>query len=373
MQNQPDFNLDENYTSAEQLLASLGEVSISDPLPHHLPMSTPENYGDTFRYAPQDPAPTDWNYGLTGLLDPLKRPDPNQIPPDVLAYLLKSGKFNEVLNNGNNSGDKASKLGASMGDNQHQLNNFLPMEGSNWRAQGPPQAQFQQQQHNWSSSIPAASGSPNDLCRFPPSTQQRQKQGPYQSTLSPLAAEFVPRQFSPRQQRQEGPSNDDELLLMQAIAELTSQNSYPLQNQNRTSPPRYQQQHHQFHSSSYSSPPPRPHFQQQQRGDGFRQQHQRSPHQPRNNSGSTRQRHYRPPMDYSPPAQQHSPFETSADRVLTAVTDTIAHLTGNPADFNALVKKTVRVLKESLKESDTLEIVVTLIVEQVIYIYEKSW
>ena len=81
---------------------------------------------------------------------------------------------------------------------------------------------------------------------------------------------------------------------------------------------------------------------------------------------SPRQRQYRP-KEFGSPGQQQ--FESSADRVLTSVTDTIAHLTNTPADFNSYVKKMVRVLKESLNDADTFEIVVTLIVEQVRLLY----
>lgn len=316
-----DLSHDADYTSAEQLLQSLDNTGESS--------SGLGPYGDAgYKHPTQNNLRTDWNYGVEGLLPPLPRPDPNQMPPDVLAYILKSGKFPEALNSNTHDGvgsGNARFVPSTTGlppPHQYESTSLTPTQ--NWSAQnnnptvGHPQGYWTQ---NQSSAQSFSSSSYN----------------PYQSNLSPLAAEFVPRQYA-----QQEPADVDVEFLRLALAEMNQNN---FQQQNFPYDPQHQPQWRRFTPQgprSFGS-------------GGYRQT--RPAYQPRHHS--PRQRQFR----QQDSGQQQ--FESNADRVLTAVTDTICHLTMNPADFHVYVKKLVRVLKESLTDADTLEIAVTLIVEQV--------
>lgn len=55
-----------------------------------------------------------------------------------------------------------------------------------------------------------------------------------------------------------------------------------------------------------------------------------------------------------------------SDCILSTVTDMISQVSQDPASLNRCAKATVDVLKKHLNDDDTLGIVVTLLVEQVI-------
>jgi len=102
-------SFDQNFTSAEELLASLGETL-------HQPSVHPTFDDSRYKYIAEDSASTDWNYGHEGLLPPLRRPDVNQIPADVLALLLKTARFGEILNfNPSSSGPESNISANSLG------------------------------------------------------------------------------------------------------------------------------------------------------------------------------------------------------------------------------------------------------------------
>ena len=101
-------SFDQNFTSAEELLASLGET-------YHQPSSNPVFDESRYKYIAEDSVSRDWNYGDEGLLPPLRRPDVNQIPADVLALLLKTARYGEILNFGPASGPESSTSTTSSG------------------------------------------------------------------------------------------------------------------------------------------------------------------------------------------------------------------------------------------------------------------
>jgi hypothetical protein len=100
-------SFDPNFTSAEELLASLGETLHTAP---------PVTFDDSrYKYIAEDSvSSTDWNgSGEEGLLPPLRRPDVKQIPADVLALLLKTPRFGEILNFvPSSSGPDSTSLGS---------------------------------------------------------------------------------------------------------------------------------------------------------------------------------------------------------------------------------------------------------------------
>jgi len=169
-------------------------------------------------------------------------------------------------------------------------------------------------------------------------------------------------------------SNDD-LAMAMALAQINLQQQQQNEQQQYQFHQQQSGQRHGYQPQGQQRPQFQPRSQQQFQQRPRQQQYYQPPH---------RQQHYQPRQQHSNNSRhqfQHYPRhqqqfqeqqyledmqgDPSVERVLTTITDIIAHLTTSPGDFHSSVRKAVRVLQESLYDADTLGIIITLIVEQV--------
>ncbi|CAG7823503.1 unnamed protein product [Allacma fusca] len=266
---------------------------------------------------------------LEALLPALKTLDINQIPPDVLAHLLKTKRIDQLVASSGRQfgGDGASQgqgsymssqggqspssgygsSGGSRGPNSSGPQSYPnDWQGSNSEQQqgnygSGSQSRGQPRIDNWNQPVPSQqSAKPrNNYHHSGPNNTSRSADG--NSALSPLAREFVPRV------------------------------------------PQYQQQQ-------------QPQGRRSQRG--YDQDPSHWEYDAQNMRGPKEDDLYLNQFDHP------SDFDADADCVLGTVTDTINQLAMNPADFQRCCLKTTQVLKTYLNDPDTLGVVVTLIFEQ---------
>ncbi|ODN04764.1 Polyadenylate-binding protein-interacting protein 1 [Orchesella cincta] len=208
-----------------------------------------------------------------GLLPPLRRPDINQLPPDVLAVLLKSTRFEEIL------------IPA-----QRRITDFSPTGAAQVTSASvnPQRTTGLEQETSTSGSGATVTPTPSNKSSTPQSNEDSDTSK--KTGFSPFAKEFVPMSF---QQRNNMNPQQETVDLAYAMSQV----------------------HVQGQNESFQ---------------GLVEE-----------------------LDGS-------------DCILSTVTDMISQVTKDPASLNRCAKGVVDVLKKHLNDEDTLGIVVTLLVEQMI-------
>ncbi|CAL8109911.1 unnamed protein product [Orchesella dallaii] len=213
-----------------------------------------------------------------GLLPPLRRPDINQLPPDVLAVLLKSTRFEEILI-----------------PTQRRIPDFSPTVTTTptvTSTSGNPQRTTGlEQEISTSGSGANSTATPTNKSSTPEPNASSESDASAKPAFSPFAKEFVPKMSFQQRGNMNPPQETVDLAYAMSQVHVQGQNE-------------------SFH--------------------GLVEE-----------------------LDGS-------------DCILSTVTDMISQVTKDPASLNRCAKGTVDVLKKHLNDEDTLGIVVTLLVEQMI-------